>query len=405
MVSPADRFRLVTATVFVAAVLAGGFALAPSAWTVWIKKDRPIVKRIAALRNACAQRFPFRTTWVTVNGGCVRLTGQSACNGVVRTEPDGLLLDPNPRTASFVAQAKRVAAFDRHCRRNGAAFLYVQYPKKLDVKQTMLPQGVEDGSYANADRLLAALARQEVPAVDWRKHFAATPEDVRRNFYRTDHHWNTEAAFVVARRLAREIATRTKCTPEACEQARHLLDLSQWRRSVLEDRFLGSLGRRTGPLFGGVDDVVVLKPDFETSMSLSVPSKGLDRSGSFEETVMWRWNEVAEGSWSFSDATYSMLYVGGLYPMSVHRNPTAPLARKVLLVADSYSRPVAAFLSVVCQEVVVIDPRRCSSQFSLAREVTRRHPDLVIQALTPSSLIASSMVDKSRKNVMFDYGL
>ena len=141
-------------------------------------------------------------------------------------------------------------------------------------------------------------------------------------------------------------------------------------------------------------------------MSIVVPSKGVDLVGTFEETNMRRADEALSSSSSFVTDAYSALYVGGIYPQVVHKNPSAPLRKHVLLIGDSFARPVEAFLSVAVGRLDVVDLRRTAKRFSLADYVRQTKPDIVIQMVNPSSFNVDKMKgSKTGRAVMFDYGL
>ena len=366
-----------------------------------------LTKRIREVRERCADQFPLREGFVTFNGFCVRLAGQHLCNDVVKMEPGDLLISPAPRKVKMESAAANVWRFSEFCKTNGAAFLYVLAPKRLDFGQSLLPPGFWDAAYRNADELVASLQDKGVAFADWRERFAATPHGVRANFYRTDHHWNTDASFAAAALLAGEIDDRLSVPEEDAIRARKLLDPKSWKRKVMRQCFLGSLGKRTGPGFSGYDDVIVLRPGFKTKMSMEVPSRKISVKGSFEKTVMRRWKELLSIEDGFVSDAYSMIYIGGLYPLVRHHNPLAPLKVKVLLIGDSFARPVEAFLSTAVRDLVATDPRRRSLKSAgLADMVRREKPDIVIQLQNPSSFPADMMKGpKTGKAVMFEYGL
>ena len=362
--------------------------------------------RVAAVRNVIEDRFPCRMTFVELNGLFVRLIGQHACNGVLKTVPHGMLVNPSSSVVKVRKSARRMCRFAGFCRKRGVPFLYVQLPRKLDIGNRMLPAGVVDRSNRNADRLLKSAVEAGIKCIDLRADFAATPDDVSRNFYRTDHHWRNDAAFRAAGRLAKEIAARCGVSKVDASRAMELLSPDAWVREVRRECFLGSLGRRTGALFAGLDDLVVLRPRFATRMAMDIPSENLSLEGTFDETNMRRAEEALSEARSYTLDAYSALYVGGIYPQVVHENPEAPLGVRVLLVGDSFARPVEAFLSVTVRRLDVVDPRWTAKGFSLAEHVRQTKPDIVIQMLNPSSFHADTMSgEKTGRSVMFDYGL
>lgn len=360
------------------------------------EKAMTLTKRISEVREKCAEQFPLREGFVTFNGLCVRLAGQHFCNDVVKMEPGDLLISPAPRRVKMTSSAVNAQRFSEFCKTSGATFLYVLAPKRLDLRQLLLPPGFRDEAYRNADELKALLQGKGVACADWRARFAATPDTVRTNFYRTDHHWNTDASFAAAGLLIDEIASRLSVPEEDAIRARKLLDPKSWKRKVMRQCFLGSLGKRTGPGFSGYDDVVVLRPGFKTKMSMEVPSRKISVKGSFEKTVMRRWKELLSIEDGFVSDAYSMIYIGGLYPLVRHHNPLAPLKVKVLLIGDSFARPVEAFLSTAVQDLIAIDPRRRNPKHKGVADIVRQErPDIVIQLQTPNTFSV----------VMFEYGL
>ena len=399
--------RLVVSSVFLALCVSFAVPTAGTFATAFSKKGKASVQsRIASARKAIESKFPQRLSFVTLNGLFVRLAGQHSCNGVVKTKPHGILLQPNANLVRTKKAAGRMRRFSDFCKRHGAKFLYVQLPRKLDVSNRMLPAGVVERTNGNVRRMLGSIAEAKVEYVDARSEFAATPDDVARNFYRTDHHWRNDAAFRAAGRLAAEIAARCSAPEADAHRAAALLLPDAWTREVHPGCFLGSLGRRTGPLFAGLDDLTVLRPRFATRMSIRIPSKGISLSGSFEDTNMRRANEALAGSKSFVTDAYSALYVGGIYPLVVHENRNAPLRKRVLLIGDSFARPVEAFLSVAVRRLDVVDPRRTARNFSIAEYVRQAKPDIVIQMINPSSLSVDKMQgSKTGRAAMFEYGL
>lgn len=403
----ADIVRLGVAGVFI--VLCAAITV-PTAQTFFRSFDRngksSVEKCLAKARKAVADKFPERLAFVTLNGFFVRLLGQHLCNGVVKTRPHGMLLSPNGGGAKLKGAARRMKGFSDFCEKNGAAFLYVQLPRKLDTESRMIPPGVAERSNANARKMMRFLKRNGVPHLDLRADFTATPDDVKRNFYMTDHHWRNDAAFAAAGRLVPEIVSRCGVPEEEARKASELLSPGSWTREVYPSCFLGSLGRRTGSLFSGLDDLTVYRPRFGTSMSIRIPSKRVFVKGTFEETNMRRAEEALSGAESFTTDAYSALYVGGIYPQTIHENPQAPIRKRVLLIGDSFARPVEAFLSVAVEYLEAVDPRRTGRAFDLAEHVRRTKPDVVIQMINPSSLRADAMKGpKTGRAVMFEYGL
>ena len=362
-------------------------------------------KRIDVIRETCLRKIPRRMELIGLNGWVVRMIGQHFCNDVVRMEGD-FLAQPDVKRVSMGDAACNMRRFADFCASNGVMFAYVQLPKKLDAGQSMLPPGYVDAAYANVDDLLADLKKLEVPFADWRQGFSATPADVWKNFYRTDHHWNTDAAFRATGLLAAEICTRCRIEPLMAADVRRVLSSERWERTIMPQIFMGSLARRTGLGFAGCDDVVMMTPKFETELMFEVPDRHVKVTGSFRQTLMRRIDELEKVDDPFDFDIYSLLYVGGIYPCSRSVNARALLDLKILLIGDSYARPVSAFAATVVRELILIDPRRRNPEDpSLVELIRREKPDVVIQMQSPSSLSSDRMTGrKTGRKIMFEYG-
>ena len=182
---------------------------------------------------------------------------------------------------------------------------------------------------------------------------------------------------------------------------------SSWKRDVWPQCFTGTKSRRTGLLFGGKDDLVVYVPRFWTEMTMAVLSKGMRHSGDFRKTIMWHSGKIRKGGADgFGRDAYSRLYIGGTDGVVKHANPRAPLKRRVLLVGDSYARPLEAFLSTVVTDLMALDQRRFAPGETVAGFVESFKPDLVLQMNNPSAFGADMLVGaKRRRPVLFEYGL
>lgn len=348
--------------------------------------------------------FPARMKLVELNGGYCRSIGRRFCNTVYRA-PNGMLLSGyRGRSVSQVAGA--AADFSRWLAKRGIDYLFVQTPAKIDCGNVLAPPSsvFESGANETADEFLGHLQRTGIDALDLRPMLTLTPEDLARHFYRTDHHWNNDAVFMVFGLLSARLAEKTGADRKSVAE---LTSPSAWRREIRPSCFLGTKGKRTGWLFSGFDDLIVYTPRFPTQMSIDIPDKKVHRKGSFRQTNMWRSQAIrGKRGQSYSMDAYSTLYTGGIYPFVRHRNPTAPIRAKVLIIGDSYVRPLEAFLSTTVREVVVIDPRRVDRSLTLVQYVKREKPNIVLQIQNPSAFGADVIGgQRSGRSVMFDYGL
>lgn len=321
--------------------------------------------------------------FIQLYGGIQRLAGRrvmedtDSSRDVVKLS-DGTLTfindspgDPEKEHASF-------SRLFRELSERNIPFLYVQAPNKLAPDDDRLPAGVADRSNEYADDLLAMLQTLGIDTLDLRKTFLEANGDWDSYFFATDHHWTPEGAFLACRSLCGVLRedygfsiNETYTDPE------------NFTRTVYRDWFLGSLGKRVGSLYGGVDDITAWSPSFHTLFTYEVYSQDILRTGDFDHTLMF-YDHIAEKDW-YNGNPYT-LYSGGDYPMAHiinHLNPDGP---RILLVRDSYSCALAPFLALNCSELSTFDLRYFSDSDRLLTYVDWLKPDLVIMMYTAGAV-------------------
>lgn len=369
--SAENGLRTVFAAAFLAFIVAFACLLAP-------KLTARNVRHPAAL-------FPLKKSFVELNGACCRMGGRRLCNGVAKSG-DGVLV--NGSRVVLNGQERAAVRFANWLKESDVEYVFVQAPGKMDLNLDLLPPCMEYTAYHAANRLLETLSDAGVETIDFRQEFAADANRVAQYFYRTDHHWNNDAVFLAFKRIAARLG--------------YAVDGGDWTRSVVEDCFLGSKGRRTGRLFCGLDDMILYRPKFKTRMSLDIPSANVHVSGSFLKTNMRNASKIRSGK--ANGRAYSQAYVGEIAPIAFHRNGEAPVRLRVLMIGDSFVRPLEAFLSTAVTDLCVVDPRRYRKG-TIADCVRSFKPDIVLQIQNPSALASDYMVGKpSGKAVFFAYG-
>lgn len=354
-----------------------------------LRKELGLVRRDPALladfigggaESAVNEDLDATHTFIQLFGGFQRLTGRrvvedSAGSHVARLNNGALsFVSLNAACMDRTANGEKTAAFQQKLEAMGIPSLYVAAPQKTGRDMDLLPTGTNGYGNEEADSLLAALDAAGTDYLDLRPLFEAT-EDYDSWFFRTDHHWTPEAGFFTWQALTEQLE---RCcgytTPET------YTDPANWNTQVLEDFFLGSQGKRVGTLYAGVDDFTIFTPKFDTDLTYTCPFYGIDRSGSFNESVCFP-ERVAERDY-FGGNPYTY-YAGGDYPLATitnHNNPDGP---RVLLLRESYSCVVAPFLALSCSELTTVDLRYFSGD--LVETVAELRPDLLLILYNVSS--------------------
>ena len=142
---------------------------------------------------------------------------------------------------------------------------------------------------------------------------------------------------------------------------------------TFEDYWLGSNGRRTGIAYAGLDDLTLIYPKFPTNLKFEAKEKNIYREGSFQESYMDY--EQLEGDNLYEMQQYDV-YIGKDYPTTTQINENAPSDKKILLIKDSYFRPVSAFLGLAFSRVDSIDMRYYEG--SVKKYIEEMEPDIVL---------------------------
>ena len=341
-----------------------------------VKGESDFQAFVAEIQQVYTENTAWKGPFVNLSGLFARATGQKVCNEVIRLN-NGMLCFPSEEKQYVYWVGDNLSSFAYYLVEKGVPFLYVQAPCKVDQEGALLPEGVEYFANVDGNDLINYLAANGLYTAGLRPAFSATAEQVEQNFYRTDHHWTFETALracpIIVEQMDAILRDRTLDASN--------LAFDRWEAHTLEDWFLGSLGKRVGVYYGGVDDLTYYTPKFETHISQAVMNHQTLTVGDFTQANMHM--EYAQRRDYFNDSPYC-IYVGGDYPLVQHRNAGAPNQMKVLLIKDSYSLPVQCYLSTVFSEVDVIDPRYFPSGIeSVAEYAALSQPDFVLMILNP----------------------
>ncbi len=354
------------------AMLALFFAFEVSSTFDIAKESKSFKEFTKNVQHKFPKQFPGKYSFIDLHGLFGRMVGRNESNKVVK-DHDGMLFPQRVLQADVRGAAKSVIDFADFMKHRGIPFLYVQAPYKMDKSYDMLPKGgAQHYAYQNLDRFIALL-RGKVDVIDLRNDLCATPDAVRKYFYRTDHHWNSRGGLLAARVIARSILLKIGFSPESYLDN---LDESRWIEHSLPNWLLGSQGQRTGRFFTGLDALVWHTPKFPTRISAAEIESGAFYKGDFSDAHIRR-KYIDERQNLYEDSAYNV-YTGGNYPLVRMRNHMAPVKLKVLLFGDSYTRPIAPFLSTVFSEVDLVDPRMLVRE-RVAELALHDRPDCVVQ--------------------------
>lgn len=322
-----------------------------------------------------------RTYWVTLNGGVQQMLGKKAIEDV---SPDDRVIKLNNGYLTFLykwkdmkSPANHLIHFNQSLKELHIPLLYIQAPFKIDKYNTQLPEGLKDTTNQNADEFLSYIDGA-VDYVDLREEIYKDGLSHYELFFKTDHHWKPEAAFWAYGKIRQILDEKYGFDIDA-----EYGNFSRYEVKKYENYFLGTQGKRTGLLYAGTDDISLIYPKFETKFIFKVPDRGIEKNGDFLHT-MFDFKHVERRDY-FGKDPYSV-YAGADYPLNIITNQTTSSRKKIVLIKDSFFRPLSLFLAMDCEKIYIVDLRRYNNKFSLLAFIKAIKPDIVLVGYNPSLL-------------------
>ncbi len=318
----------------------------------------------------------YRTDFVNLNGLAARIAQRRVLNNVVKLKNGAL--SELIHYGSTTGHAEETVSLAQYLNERGIKFAFMQAPGKIDPEKTLLPEGLNDDSARIADEFDSYLAENGVSVVDLRALYDYG-DGYFESFSKTDHHWTSLGAFQGFARIAEylEETFPNESFDETC------LDIDNYVIETYDDWFLGSYGKRTGIYYTGVDDFDLIYPDFPTDITTVIDKYKIARRGDFCAANILQ-KSLENGNDYFNVSTYHC-YIGGDYPLVIHYNHLTDNGLKVAILKDSYALPVQAFLSTLCEQVLVVDLRHYS-ECEAADLLAMYDPDVVLLMYWPLAL-------------------
>lgn len=339
--------------------------------------------------TAYTDGFSGKNGYVTGNGALQKLVGARIVNERYKQDNGHLTYIIDEYDVGGIAE--KTIAFREVLETMGIPFFYINTPFKVHRTDKQLPAGVEDYSNENADRYLAYLKKENIPVLDLRDAMEEDKLSHYDMYYKTDHHWKVEAGLWATNRISVFLAQQD--AGFAVDNS--IWDPSNYEHTLYEDVFLGSSGRRVGPLYIEREDFTLITPKFETNLTFCDKQAGTSREGSFRDVFLFMGNLVAEDP--YKSNTYQV-YCGAnrgkieISNYSAIENITIA-DKKILIIRDSYSDVVIPFLSLGYAQTHAIDLREFDGD--LMEHIAFFEPDAVLIVYNPGAY--------KDNNEMFDF--
>lgn len=294
--------------------------------------------------------------------------------GFIIQDAQGSLLFPYHQKGheAIERMAQNTAALAEAADKAGAQFVYVQAPNKNIRGYTVLPAGADNTANEDADDFLQTVGQYGVDTFDLRETLFSTATDKESLFFKTDHHWTAPTAFLAYTQLTAMLQERYGLV---LDPDGFYTNIENWQKTEFPNSYLGSLGRRVGQVVSGLDDYTFISPRFNTNYTLY---NGLaDREKpAFEGDFMTAIAKPDILNSEDVEANKHAAYFEWDYGNLIIKNHLAENDTKIMLIKDSYSLPLAAFLSTCVSELHMIDMREAGT--SPTQYIAENDIDMVI---------------------------
>lgn len=330
--------------------------------------------------EVCIQESFYRhNDWIDLNGVFQRIIGVKVMRDAgdinVYKLSNGQIMYSCQKTNTKIF-ARQVEDFKSYLDSKGIETLYVQLPFKIESSEKM-PLGTEDFGNQNGIEMTQLLSEKGIYNINLYEELKKEKGNYSSYFFNTDQHWKPATALWGAGEISRHLKESFDVDIEM-----KLFDKNLYFIKKYKNWFLGSLGKRAGKYYAGIDDFDVFLPKFKTALIFEADtSQGkIKREGSFQQS-MYEWSYIEKKD-LFSLNTYAG-YTGGDYGFSRTINKKSKNKYRILLIRDSFSCTLAPFLSLSCERLDTIDMRHYKGK--IEDYIQSENPDIVIIAYNPSA--------------------
>lgn len=281
--------------------------------------------------------------------------------------------------------AKRLKRLQDWVEPNGTKVLFFVTPGKYVRGETRFRTGMPINNPDNiVDEMLFYLNRYGVETVDCRKYIPNETLSVQDAFFKTDHHWTIPAAFAATQVLVEQMEEKFGADLDPND---YYMNPAQYESVVYRKGMLGSMGRKTGANFSGLEDFEALWPKFENHydrVCMGVTDQTQHFQGITEESLMDT-GVLLEHKDIYSDSQYS-LYLNGLRPYERIINEDNPDGCRIFAIRDSYFSPMIVFLAPMCGQIDAIWSLEESHMLDIETYVKENEFDYIIMEIYPYNI-------------------
>lgn len=262
-------------------------------------------------------------------------------------------------------------------------FLMVIPADKSDTGYAIFPKGFPNEDAEEGIEYIKHLDNNGVSYLNSGEMLVSENEDFYSWFYKTDHHWNVHAGFSVAEAIAQRLKTEFELPVDT-----DILNKERFNLVTYEDVFLGSQGKKATHGYASPEDFEVFYPNFDTAFSIEIPTRMIDQTDSFENTLIDS-EALKTGNVYTKNAYGAFLY--GDVPLARIHNLNCKNGIRALVIKTSDANVVDTYLAFTVEYLDIVDPRHFDG--SIRTFIEKTQPDVVLTCAYPSEALDNKMLD------------
>ncbi|GHU65435.1 membrane protein [Spirochaetia bacterium] len=253
------------------------------------------------------------------------------------------------------SSAKRMKRMEQLAAPQGTSVFFIN-PPALYIREKMeFTSGLPYADYNSVqDGLLYYLHKYDIDYLDLRDTLKKHHILLDCYFFKTDHHWRIETAFAAFCDII--VWFRDKYDLDL-DPDHFYTNINNYNIKSYPQSSIGAMGRRTGVIFGGLDDYTFIWPKFDPDITYQTYFDSDWRStsirGPLSEVLLN--TELIQTSEPY-DTDFYAFYEGGIKSTSKiinHDNPDGP---RIMMIRDSFSLPLVIFMAPLFSEIELFWP-------------------------------------------------
>ena len=283
------------------------------------------------LSTFCADQFPLRTKWIALKARGEKLLLRGENRGILFGK-DGYLVDRDSYESLEVAE-KNLQAIGRVCEESSTPVTVAFVPRAVDVMKNKLPDGY-DASYA--EELWDLIQVSGVSSADLRAPLREAADKGREVFYRTDHHWTGEGAYLGYWKICSMLGVDSFAQ-------------SDFSVEEVSASFRGSSDSASGGMGSRSDRIRLYRYEEDGDFWIEAEMGTLPFEGFYDHSALKKKNQYE-------------VFLGGNHGYLTVSSKAQSARERLLLVKDSFSNALIPLLARH-YDLVVIDPRYYEGSF------------------------------------------